>query len=342
MPWETVREHLMQFSRFATDEKPWCVWDWDLKDLTATFLKTFDPTYFEYLANLHVERLEAGDARHAATAIRTTYCHAMETLFALLGAIVQAPDCVPGWIQKYGSKDLRQIVEKISKGREVHSKVRAERLTWDSLAEITLKYISLPDKEKEKRIKTGFASLWRRLADDFLSSEIRAEYNGIKHGFRTASGGSWISVGQEESPGVPCPPEKMQVVGGSEFGSTFFEPEELCKHNLRLVRRAVNWDPFALAGRIRLIARSLGNLVSFLSIGHGAEPGSVQFQWPGELDDFDEVWEGPSLHNSSSSTIIEMKDIVPKRPEEILSVYTPAADKKEGGKGENENPDSDV
>lgn len=317
----------MQFSRFATDVKPWCVWDWDLKEQTTTFLKTFDATYFEYLANLHTERLEGGDARHAATAIRTTNCHAMETLFALLGAIVQAPDCVPGWIQKYRPEHLDQMVEKIGNGHEVYSKVRAERLTWKTLAEITLRYMSLPDKDKEKRIKTGFGSFWTRLARDFLSSEIRAEYNGMKHGFRIGSGGSWINIGLEETPGVPCPPEKMKVVGGSEFGSTFFEPEELCKHDLGLVHRAVNWDPFALAGRIRLVAMSLRNLVSFLSIWHGAEPASVQFQWPEELDAFDEVWKGPSLHSSSFSIIIEVKDIVPKSPEEILSVYAPAADK---------------
>jgi hypothetical protein len=311
----------MQYSRFATDMKPWCVWDWDLKDQTATFLQTFDATYFDYLANLHADRLEGDDARHAATAIRTTYCHAMETLFALLGAIVQAPDCVPGWIQKYRPEHLDQLVEKISKGREVYSKVRAERLTWQTLAEITLRCLSLSDKDKERRIKEGFGRFWSRLAHEFLSDEIRAEYNSIKHGFRIGSRGSWIAMGEEEIPGVPCPPEKMQVVGGSEFGSTFFEPKELCKHNLRLMRRSVNWDPFVLCGRIRMISLSLRNLVSFLLIGHGTPASSAQFRWPEELDHFDEVWHGPSLHTSSFSTIIELKDIKPQSADEILSVY---------------------
>ncbi len=311
----------MQYSRFATDTKPWCVWDWDLKEQTATFLQTFDATYFDYLANVHAERLEGVDARHAATAIRTTYCHAMETLFALLGAIVQAPDCVWGWIQKYRPEHLDQLVEKVSNRCDVHSKVRIEQLTWHSLAEITLRCLSIPDKDKERRTKDGFGRFWGRLAHDFLSDEIRVEYNSIKHGFRISSGGSWIAMGEEETPGVPCPPEKMRVVGGSEFGSTFFEPKDLCKHNLRLVRRSVNWDPFILCGRIRLISMSLQNLVSFLQIGHGAEASTVQFRWPKELDDFDEVWRGPSLQSSSFSKIIELKDIKPRSPEEILAVY---------------------
>jgi hypothetical protein len=327
----------MQFSRFATDTKAWCVWDWDLHEQTTTFLKTFDATYFVYVANLHAERLDGDDARHAATEIRATYCHAMETLFALIGAIVQAPDCVSGWIQKYRPEHLDQFVEKISKGQEVYSKVEAEHLNWKTLAEFTLKFVSLPDKEKEARIKTGFGRFWTRLASDFLSSEIRAEYNSIKHGFRIGSGGSWISVSAEETPGAPCPPEKMHVMGGSEFGSTFFEPSELCKHNLRLARRAVNWDPFALAGRIRLIAMSLRNLVSFLSICHGSDPASVQFQWPEELDDFDEVWRGPSVRTSSFSTIIEVKDIDPKSPEDILSVYARAGDKEDPDKSVENN-----
>lgn len=322
----------MQSSSFATDKKPWCLWDWDIKEQTATFLKTFDATYFDYLAKLHEAHLEGEDSRHAATAIRTTYCHAMETLFALLGAIVQAPDCVPGWIQKYHPEHLKQIVEKISERQEVYSKIRGGPLTWEILAEFTLRYVSLTDKEKEKRIESGFGIFWNRLANDFLSNEIRSEYNSIKHGFRIGSGGSWISAGVEETHGVPCPPEKMQVIGGSEFGSTFFEPRELCKNNLRLVRQAVNWDPFALAGRIRLISMSLRNLVSFLLIMHGANPGDVHFQWPGELGDFDEVWHGPSILNSSFSTVIELKDIVPKNAEDILSVYSHPGGTNDSGK----------
>jgi hypothetical protein len=327
----------MECSPFATDTKAWCVWDWNLREQTAIFLKTFDPTYFDYVANLHVQRLEGEDASHAATAIRTTYGHSMETLFALLGAIVQAPDCVPGWIQKYSPQHLDGVVKKISNGHDVYSKLRAEPLTWRTLAEVTLRYVSLPDKGKEERIKEEFGRFWSRLADEFRSIEIRREYNSIKHGFRVGSGGSVVSVGVEDTPGVPCPAEKMQVMGGSEFGSTFYEPVELCEHNLRLVRWAVNWDPYAVAGRIRLIAMSLRNLVAFLSVGHGAEPVSVRFQWPEELGDFDEVWRCPSVHSSSFSTTIEVKDIVPKNPEEILSVYT-----KAGGERDNENPDSEV
>lgn len=311
----------MQYSRFATDTTPWCVWDWDLGDQTETFLKTFDPTYFEYIVKTHEDRLDGDDARHAATAIRTVYCHAVETLFALLGAIAQAPDCPAGWIQKYRPEHLDNFVENVSRGRGVLSKLPEKPLTWKHLAEGTLRCLSLQDKEKEARVKSEFAKLWSRLAHEFLSSEIRAEYNSIKHGFRIGSGGSWISVGKEDTPGVACAPEKMQVMGGSEFGSTFYEPIELAKHNIRLRRRSVNWDPIVLAGRVRLISMSLHNLVSFLSIGHGKKAEEMKFRWPAELQDFTQVWPVQSLTSSAFSTIIELHDIDPQTKDEILAVY---------------------
>lgn len=311
----------MQCSRFAIDRKPWCVWDWNLNELTTTFLDTFDATYFDYLVTIHEGQLDGDDARRAGSAIRTTYCHALETLFALLGAAVQAPDCVPGWIQKYRSQELDQVVEKITNGCDVYSKIWCDRLTWAVLVQLTMKYVSLDDKDKERRIKSGFEMLWTRLSHEFLSERNRAEYNSIKHGFRIGSGGSVIAVGVEETPGVPCRSEEMKVVGASEHGSSFYEPTDLAKRNIRLIRRSLNWDPAYLACRIRLIAMSLRNIISFLKITHGAAPESVQFCWPQELDAFHEVWKGPSLLDSSFSTTIRAEDIDPKTADEILTVY---------------------
>lgn len=311
----------MEYSRFATDRRPWCVWDWDLKGLTRTFSNTFDPTYFEYLVTLHEAQLDGENARHAATAIRTSYFHAMETLFAILAALVQAPDCVPGWIQGYRTTELYQVVEKISRGRSLYSKIRCDRLTWDKLARFIMRYVSLQDKDKERRIKEAFGQLWAHLADEFLSKKSRAEYNSIKHGFRIRSGGSWIAVGVEKVPGVACPPEEMTMPGGSEHGSSFFEPEQFDKHNIQLVRRSTNWDPAYLAGRVRLIAMSLQNIISFLRVVHGEKPESVRFCWPQELDDFREVWQGPALLESSLSITVKTEDINLKTADEILAVY---------------------
>jgi hypothetical protein len=312
----------MHHQCFATDKTPWCVWEGDHQRLTETFLRTFDAGYFEYLANTHIHALDGDDHRHAATAMRATYSHAMETLFALLAATIQAPNCVPGWIQQYTTGELISVVEKVTSRAELLTRVNGPQLTWESMSQFMLKYVRIEDKEKETRVKDAFGQFWSRLAHEFLDQHIRAEYNSVKHGFRVSSGGSTVAIGIEETPGVPCPPEKMQVIGGGEHGSSFFEPVKLTdKRNFRLIRQSLNWDPYSLAGRIRLIARSLSNIISFLKVSHGAAAESVRFVWPAELDDFEEVWKQPSLLNSSIEVDIRPEDIQPKSKDEILAVY---------------------
>lgn len=312
----------MQSYKFATSRRPWCVWDWNLRDINMTFLESFRAGYFGYLGSLHVEELEGENAAHAAIAIRSNYCHALETLFALLGALVQAPVCIPGWIQKYDTNDLYEFVSDVSAHRPVLSHLKSPNgLTWDSLARFVLKYVNLIDKQKEEAIKGGFSSLWTRLADEFLEPHVKSEYNSIKHGFRAASGGSQVAMRVEASPGVPQSPQQPPFVLGSEFGSSFFEPLLLAKHNIQLARRSANWDPYVLVGRTRLISMSLDNIKSFLKTLHGVAPESVQFSWPADLVDFESVWVGPALRTSSFHSIVDLENISPKSKDEILAVY---------------------
>lgn len=313
----------MQYSRFAVHERPLCVWDWNLAEITGTFLDTFDRGYFEYQVEVHIDQLDGEGARHAATAIRTTYCHAMETLFALLGATLQAPDCVAGWMQAYRSHELDDLVRKISTRKPVLTKLRLSAVSWKELSAVVHRCLALEDAQKADRIKDAFGKFWGHLAHDFLSSHARPEYNSIKHGFRVGSGGSYIHAGIEKTPGQACPPEEMKCVGGSEHGSSFYVAESIgdSKLNVRLRRTSRNWDGVALALRIKLIGMSLQNVVSCLRIGNGAEPSTVQFRWPQELDLFDEAMRGPSLRESTFGLLIEPKDIVPKDKAEILEIY---------------------
>lgn len=322
----------MQSCRFATSKSPCCVWDWDLAGQTVQFLESFDATYFDYLVACHIPQLESEDARRAATAIRITYCHALETLFSMIGAVVQAPECVPGWLQQCRPEQLRELVSHISQRRPVYARFRERTSTWEALAHVTLWYLTFPDPDKKSRVVDGFGGLWSRLAQDFLSEHVRAEYNSLKHGLRISSGGSWLAVGQESSPGVACDPEAMKTLGGSEHGSSFFEIKKLAPLNYRLVRRSMNWDPYVLAARIQLIAMSLRNLVSFLRITTGVGPDRVQFHTPAPLELFEDVWQSTGVTSSSFATVLELEHIVPKTAEEILAVYH-AAPEVEGTAG---------
>jgi len=49
----------------------------------------------------------------AAIALRMAYSQGLETLFAFLGAAVQAPDCVVGYLLRYENRDLNSLIDKI-------------------------------------------------------------------------------------------------------------------------------------------------------------------------------------------------------------------------------------
>ncbi|HEV7746101.1 MAG TPA: hypothetical protein VGO56_13965 [Pyrinomonadaceae bacterium] len=92
--------------RFAVNETPYCFWDLDVHGKNLEFVNKIDPKYFEHIADLHGELLEADQKQYAAAALRLAYSHGLETLFALLCPAVQAPDCVIGWFLKYRNSEL--------------------------------------------------------------------------------------------------------------------------------------------------------------------------------------------------------------------------------------------
>jgi hypothetical protein len=97
----------MQYSIFAVDETPYCVWKHDLKDRNLRFIESVDHEHFTYLAATLAPDLNGEYAQRAAIALRTGYHHALETLFTLLCASFRAPGCVVGWIQKCQTHQLR-------------------------------------------------------------------------------------------------------------------------------------------------------------------------------------------------------------------------------------------
>ena len=84
----------------------------------------------------------------------------------------------------------------------------------------------------------------------------RAEYNSIKHGLRVNPGGSYIAVGAEQTPGVPAPPEAMRSMGGSPYGSTFFEIEHRAEEQAIQRYEATDYSSVSFA-RLVEIAEAL-------------------------------------------------------------------------------------
>ena len=102
----------MEHVKFAINENPYCIWGYELHERNDEFLRGLHPKFFEYAARSYQSHGDSEDSMHAAMALRSAYSHGLETLFALLGATVQAPDCVYGWVAKYRVSALREVVRK--------------------------------------------------------------------------------------------------------------------------------------------------------------------------------------------------------------------------------------
>jgi hypothetical protein len=82
---------MLQNSIFIVNEEPYCIWEVNLANRNNEFLDSIDTKYFDYILNVH---LDSDDEKRAEIALRATLHHAMETMFLLLGAYIQAPNWV--------------------------------------------------------------------------------------------------------------------------------------------------------------------------------------------------------------------------------------------------------
>ena len=316
------------YSRFAVLDVPYCVWDLEPKRRNLEFIERIDPRYYDYIADINGEALQGETSQYAATSLRIAYCHGLETLFSLLCACIQAPDCVIGWLQKYRPDQLRKLVEAIFNRRtKIHCKLDIQRVTFEELSGLINRF-SLKNEEKIERLKGSFSTLWYRFAGDFLNEELIAEYNSLKHGFRINPGGFKLMVGHESTPGVAAPADRMTSLGGSDFGSSFSVTEgigiEADKKNtthFRLKATSLNWDPECMAAGLRLISISLNNILAFLKLLNGSSS-DVRLRYPCDESNFEIPWSSAQDGMSIGfNPIIREEDIVRFSDEEILNVY---------------------
>ena len=311
-------------ARFVVGEAPYCVWGRDVRRENLDFIGSYDPEIFMRVAQIHEEALETENSRHAALALRLFFSQALETLLALLAATAQAPDCVVGWVSKYRLRpDLEHVLTALSTGSPLRLKLRLDQVSWESLSTVIHSFLSLEDKERESQIKQGYARFWARASSAFLNETNRFEYNSIKHGLRARSGGFTLRMARERSPGIPAPDATVHTLMESRYGSSFFVPERVGDNrNLSLKHYSVNWQPASLIGILNLVSMSLNNIVGFLKIVHGADPGTVEFRSPRELEAFSMVWQGaPGVESFSTGPTVRPDMINPVDGNEIVEIY---------------------
>lgn len=313
---------------FVVDETPYACWEWNIRARNIEFLNGIDPDFYTYIVDAHTEHLDEADrGLKAALAIRTTYAMALETFFALLGALVQAPLCSYGWVMRYKVGELESLVKKLKDGDELLTLLNFEP-TIETLA-TEIHAFNGHDAAKKEWISKGFARAWRGFAGDFLDEAQRAEYNSAKHGLRTRLGGFSLSMGPEDEPGKRARPEAMTSMGGSKFGSSFFVPVNLAEgnRNFRAKRTHRNWVPENMIKGVHLISMSIGNVVSMLKILNGVDPRKCLFHSPDSPEAFKAPWAlTPGVLSFSMDLTIEPAHVRPLTKQEILAMYTKESD----------------
>lgn len=314
----------MEVITFLVDETPYACWDWHLHRKNLDFIEGIDAEYFRYVAESNIEHLKGDDKHRAALALRLAYSQGLEALLALLCALVQSPQCVVGWMIAYKNNELRTLVQKIGRQEKIHSRLKGSPVTWDLLSKYVHSHLGY-EEQKLAWIERGFGQLWNRFANDYLSEGISHEYNGVKHGLRTKPGGFFLAIGKEDKLGVPAPPERMQTIGGSDFGTSFFTREPIIasnRMNFRPRKQSRNWNPENLANGLILLSMSINNVVSFLRIFNGVPPDKCKFTTPTEEEVFEEPWNRcVGIDCANFDTIVESGHITPFTKDEIIRSY---------------------
>lgn len=281
----------MQNCIFLVNDEPYCLWDVDLKARNFQFLKGLDADYFDYSLKTHAD---TDDEQHAVVALRISLHHATETLFSLIGALVQAPDCVYAWIAKCKTDELRILIRRIaSENPRIHTRLNIESVSWHTISEVVFRTY-LPGTERQRETINKFAGFWERLAHDFLGQDSVDEYNSIKHGFRIRRGGFSIAIGIEPAYGTSPPDNQMHSLGHSEYGASFFTIESIGSdkknRGIRARSRSVNWSPEQTMLSFQLVYLSINNVISALRIINGWPPSECKFLRPENGEDFEKPW----------------------------------------------------
>lgn len=316
----------MENSIIVVNNEPYCIWEIDLKERNLRFLNAINSEYFKYLIRIHFENVEEKEDKWAAVALRIGYFHGLETLFSLIGAFLQAPDCVYAWLLKCPPGELRTLIKRINQSdATIFTKLNIKNINWQSISGAVFKFY-LPGTEKNQKTREAFALLWQRLSHEYLDTNNIDEYNSLKHGFRIKPGGFGLQVGIEHEEGVSPPAEEMQTVGYSKYGTTFYRLEKIGddpkkNRSFRSRRVSINWEIEKVALLINLISVSIDNLVSAFKIANGIEPSAVKFYRPSEDTDFEKPWKFTSgVQNMSMDYIIEESQCKQATRDDLLNI----------------------
>ena len=89
----------MNSYKFCVDNKPYCVFEHEMDKINAEFINGINSDYLHFICAqnekvLNDENIDKKEKQFAAVNLRINYGQALETLFALIFATIQAPNFV--------------------------------------------------------------------------------------------------------------------------------------------------------------------------------------------------------------------------------------------------------
>lgn len=265
------------------------MWGDELRGFHKSFLRGFDPSHFDFVAQTLAAKLGGPEKSKATLAIRTTYGHALETFIAFLAATVQAPDCIFAWLLKYRNDELRSVVRKITERQSVRTRLKLSSVSWESLAKVVHAPLAAAHPNLEESIKR-VGRLWHRLASEFLEENHEREYNSIKHGMRVTTGDFGLSARPPNAPPDSDGPVSLVLQGsGSSFKTLL--PIENNKRNLQIAVCARSWSAESLVLRIGFISMSLSNALQYLRLRAGDARQDVAYRLEQDAEVYEKCWD---------------------------------------------------
>ncbi|HKY40158.1 MAG TPA: hypothetical protein VJN18_29685 [Polyangiaceae bacterium] len=270
--------------RFAIVDRPMCVMGIRLDEENLRFLRGLDPEFFLYQAAAHQHPDASGsEATRAALALRINYGMAVEALFGILGAVVQAPDCVFGWLSAYKNDELRELVRRISAAEAIKTLPPFRPATWLDISAALLEPLRAQSVERHQKVSELFARSWRLFAGELLNEQAGREYNSLKHGFRVQPGSVAIDISHEGN---------SLVRSESAFAHSFpYLKRSAARKNHYDVSHATRaLEPAFFSAALSIIALSIGNAIAFARARPDAPGAKIAVHIPEHLELFDELW----------------------------------------------------
>ncbi|HZW40581.1 MAG TPA: hypothetical protein VFF33_14885 [Ignavibacteriaceae bacterium] len=275
---------------YKIDDRPYCCWEYNVIKKNLEFINSIDSEYFLFQTDLLEKELEGDNKKRAAISIRNIYHHALETFMILTCSLLQAPYCLYAWMFQAKTNDIRKVIRKINdKDSNLFNMINLNSISWEEIS-YKIHFVSDSNKEYEK-LAIKFAKVWNGLAQSFLDDYAIKEYNAIKHGLRTSSGGFKLKLGPANSLSEPSGSKDWVTIGNSKFGSSFIVMNKLKENNFQSKKFYVNWDPKQLIKVILLISISIKNISQYLKIINGEEGVNYPYLVPDNDDYFNIFWD---------------------------------------------------